>query len=93
MYSPFDENVVSGFSVILVFGSSPATFSAVQTAFTFNPGPATTRYTAKTFGASGPKTLFSSCEYLSLVMMASLKCEPAGADGDSVSSDARFPSP
>src|SRR5450830_86800 len=42
MYSPFAENVVS-FSAILFFGSSPATFSANHTAFSFIPDPATTR--------------------------------------------------
>ena len=93
MYSPFAEKVVSGFSVILVFGSSPATFSANHTAFNFNPGPATTRYTAKTFGVSGAKTLFSSCEYLSLATMASLKCDPADAACGLVSSDAEIPGP
>ena len=36
MYSPFAENVDS-FSVILVFASSPSTFSAIQTAFNFVP--------------------------------------------------------
>src|SRR5512143_1658292 len=92
MNSPLEENVVS-FSANLVFGSSPDTFSAIQEGLTFVACPAITRYTAKTFGASGAKTPFASCEYLSPVMMASLKCAPAVADGGLFSSAAESPEP
>src|ERR1039457_7726707 len=90
MYSPFAENAVS-FSAILLFGSSPATFSANHTAFAFIPGAATTRYTAKTFGASGAKTRCSSCEDLSFVITAILKWGPAGVDCGLASSDPEIP--